>query len=235
MLYVNEILGRIGDQPIFVLQNDYRLLLGPNKEVAHRALKTLVKKSLLDFERWTMWDQLRTVNLGNYKVRFEEIIGETDEDTFPIPEQILYIKTGVGTVGNINPWVASNMTQLMQSDYGPSISSRLWSYVKPVLSAQYNGLLLIRSISHRPYILHDTNDYEFSEDSRIYGLDIDNVDFYNVLYRNILEFIKNLRDSIQFTMPVQFIQNLDIELGRLNNEIDQYVRTNTKGMSLWRK
>lgn len=235
MLNVNELLGRIQDQPIFVLQDDYSLLLGPTPEVAHRALKTLLKKSLLDFERWTMWDQLRLVNVGAYNITFTDIIGETDEDTFPIPERILYIKTGVGSLGNVNPWVYSSLTQMMQSDYGPSFSARLWRYHKPILEAQYSGTLLIRTISHRPYVFNDTNDFKFSEDSRIWGLDIDNVDFYNVVYRNILEFIKNLRNSIIPTMPVQFIQNLDEELNRVNGEIDQYARTNAKGMSMWRK
>jgi len=101
--------------------------------------------------------------------------------------------------------------------------------------AQYEGQALIRTISHRPYVFEDTADFKFSERSRIYGIDIQNVNFYNVVLYNLLLRIKTIRDSVSVTTPVSFLNNIDTELNRLNGIIETYIRTNAKGMRMWRK
>lgn len=235
MLYVNELLERVALQPIFVLQEDFKRLLGPTPIKQHKALQVLIKTSLLDYERYDLWDLPRIIYVGSYQFQFTQELGDTDFNTLPIPEQIVYVKTGTGALGRVNPWMQSGSMQLLESDFGTSFSARLWQYSKPILRAQYQGPLLCRTLCHRPYVFNTTVDNSFSNDSRIYQLDIDNLNFYNVFYRNILNHVRTIRDSITMTLPVQFLMNMDDEINKLNNIIDTYVRTNAKGMNLWRK
>lgn len=236
MLIVNELLDRISLEPILVMQEDYTALLGPTEELQHKVLKACLKYALLEYEKYEMWDQSRVIALANSRYEFTPIITDSDQTTYPIPEAVSYIKSGSTVFNNVNPWLmGASASEKLQSDYNSSQSARLWNYVKPVFTAQYDGSLLLRTLSHRPYVFNDTVDNKFSEDSKIWGLDIENVNFYNEVLFTILRRIKDIRESVSMSTPIQFLNNIDTELNRLKDLIDTYIRTNAKGMSMWRK
>ena len=237
MLYVNELLDMMSNEPILVMQEDFTSLLGPTKERQHKVLKATLKYALGEYEKFEMWDQLRVIYLNNSQYEFFDIITDKDEDTYPIPEEILYLKSASTVFNNVNPWlIGSSAAEKICSDFNNSQSARLvGSYHKPILMAQYDGQALVRTISHRPFKFESTADFKFSEDSRIWGVDSQNINFYNVVLYNVLLRIKTIRESISVTTAVSFLNNIDTEINRLNGIIETYIRTNAKAMRMWRK
>jgi len=243
MLYVKDLLKFVSLKPALVMQFDYKTssygwmnLLGPTPEAQIAVLENIIYKSLIDFEVHCLHDQLRVINVSTqYQYKFEDIIADTDEGTYPIPKTIAYLKAGTGnTQLNVNPWVAGSNSALL-SDFGGHFNARLWNYQKPYLHCQYTGQMLVRSYCNRPYVVNVTNDNKFTEDSRIYFFDKHANHFINQFYLNILQHVKFVKESVQTATNVNFLANIDEQIQRVDAEVDQFYRTYKKSMSMWRK
>ena len=234
MILIRDLIERIRTCPAFVMQDDYTKLFGPTPEARINVMIQVIKQSLRDYEIHELYDKLITIAVANNRYVFYENLTEDEETTVLIPKAIVYVKGGTvsGLGVALNPWAAGNR---MIDDYGTRINGRMWQYNRPVLDIMYSGILLVRALYSRPFVYTITNDNLFSEDSRIYYLDMENIQFIDQVTVNMLKQVKLTKESVSLNSSVNFLQNIDQNINMYESRINDYYRTNLKGLSAWRK
>lgn len=182
-------------------------LLHPDNERAHKIFAEYVKDSVRDVYHHYPIVLKKTFNGGlsgssytfvdNFDGYLEGNIEE--EDIELVPESIAKIITGI-----YNKLTKNN-----------------WRYEKPTLTL-LGGASQIYYYAFPPIRWKLSADGDFTEDSRVYGLDPNDDDiFCELVALNILQYLQNTRNSVTQPTGLQFFDYRDI-ISKIQDDVNEY-------------
>lgn len=202
-----------------VVYDDVLNLLGTDRSKAVKLLASLIEDSVSEYCRYfplvldvTLTGVLRHTFIDNFDSYLDETIGE---------EYIVLVPTGIVSVG----------TRFIASYY--------WEYRKPVLVAK-RGISLTGKVSYfaqYPIKYTITNDNDFSEDSKIYGLDLlANIDFLAFINLKVAETIQSIINSVDINSPIKILPNLGDKISEFRDKINNEILDRQSHiLQMWRK
>lgn len=205
------------------------VLLHYDSSLQHKTFKSIIIRSLIEYAKYyplKLKLQIPGVNRRyTFKNNFSQYLASLDPsyDGPPFPEDsIELIPTGIYSVKNYL-----------------SVNAQWWKYnihTKELVGAFF-GNSVISYFTDYPYKLEiSEGDNKFTEDSRIYYLDIDkNSEFITFLMYKISEHVKGIIGSIKLNFGTEFIPNIDSMNSDLKARVEEFIETRSFIYEMYRK
>ena len=213
-LLINDLIKRIlGLNPMYSAPNFKSVLRLTDIGSFTDSFTEIVRRSLSEFELkypLLMWDKSVYINKSGDKYTFQDNFKDyingniTEESLELIPTSILHYTDG------------------LLKQY------RDFSYVRPQVRIKKSGLLKISYFTKYPLVINkDKHEDEFSDDSYIYGLELDAgphiTYFLYILEFNLLMALRDQKQQMSYSeQPLDFYQGLDERQSKVEEWINDW-------------
>lgn len=114
------------------------------------------------------------------------------------------------------------------------INKKYYNYKKPKLISNNLGDVWVFYGTTYPLVINYAPDGKFTDDSTLYYLDSESLQFLTRLEYEILHYIKNIQEQISIQgLGVNILQNLDRQLSRVEKELETFINTSSSIISFW--
>lgn len=225
-ILVNDLPRLTLDRMGLVLYDNFQTLLHFDQKRCSEVFKSLIIQTLLEYERvyplQHRYQSNETGTVFKFVDNFQSYLDGkiTEFEITLVPTRIYFVKnTGLN---------------------GSFVNAQWWKYNKDRATLYTRATTLSRPyfsyFSHYPYHIEIAPDFNFTEDSRIYFLEIDtNQNFLDYLAFYTITQIRRIQSSINLNTPVQFLSNLDTTYSELEQIIQTHRDNRTDILEMWRK